>query len=225
MTVLDIDLDFFVSRAIFAYTEMPPEAHETEAWGIGEVDWFLKHCCMLANPVPGRIVKNHQDVYYLLKSGVQQKVSEPPHTWVHIDSHSDLGFGTPISHLASSKATCSEEDTVDSNNFLFMLLHDGYINELHSVYNATSLGDIDADVLSTNGRELIVGSSIDNRTVRFHRYVEEEFTWEAGFDFIFLALSPEYVPSNSAVVAQFIATRFIIDGSGAYANLQHLEVD
>lgn len=91
MTILDIDLDFFVSPIKFEVdtSRRLPEA-EFKVEDIESALRFLEsNCCLpLDSSVPGALFEHHDEVFdYAVQN------FPPQLDWVHVDAHADIGGG------------------------------------------------------------------------------------------------------------------------------------
>jgi hypothetical protein len=210
MNVLDVDLDFFASNVLYENARLPSEKSAVIPWSIDRVDHFLRRHCGLGGKAPGLVVDQHRDVYYFVRDIKKHSVVTTRDPWIHVDSHSDLGFGTPVmEYLAHGDFSNSYGLSVNSNNFLLALLATGRIEELHCVYNKRSLPDYDPALFRRTSSGYAFGNQIGTPEISFHRYTEADFVWNRSVDFIFLTLSPEYTNEWFIDAANYIRTTFI----------------
>jgi len=210
MNVLDVDLDFFTSQVLYENARSPREKSAATPWSIDRVDHFLRHYCGLSSKAPGLVVEQHRDVYYFARDSEKRGLVATRNLWIHVDSHSDLGFGTPaMEYLAHGDFVTNYGPSVNSNNFLLALLSTGHIEELHCVYNRSSLPDYDPAMLRRTSGGYAFDNHIGTPEISFHRYTETDFVWNASVDFVFLTLSPEYTNERFFDVADYIRTTFI----------------
>jgi hypothetical protein len=210
VNILDLDLDFFMSHVLYDNVSALHNSESAAPWRIGDVDCFLRHNCRLWNRIPGWVVNNHKDVFYIVKGDRQHGLLESPHSWVHIDSHSDLGSGSSIPDIAECmNFTTRYEDVVNSNNYLLALICDGCIAQLYNVYNKGSILDYDLSLFSVEQGNQIVSHKVAKQTISFLKYVEADFTWDFGFDLMFLSLSVEYTCKESFAISNHIRANFM----------------
>ena len=221
MNILDLDLDFFVSHPVYDNSILPAYRQEPSVWNVADVHWFLRSCCGLRGLVPGWVIDHHKDVYFIVRDDpLHLGLSHTGHSWVHVDSHSDLGFGASLSYFSDSRSPrVSSEVVIDSNNVLLALVSDGYIAELHNVYNQNSVFDYDVCLFSQAPSRNQFSPAFTDRTVTFHKYIEAEFNWTVGFDLIFLSQSARYSAKNSDSVSKFIRGNYIREFHAAPAPL------
>lgn len=96
-SVLDIDLDFFLDRILYAddeprgrpgddeYQPDPPDAAVA----------FLREQCGLdeAEPVPGHVCRHHREVFFHWRRMLRRGELRAPFEVVHVDAHADMGLG------------------------------------------------------------------------------------------------------------------------------------
>lgn len=95
--VLDIDLDFFLDKILYADDEPRGRLSSKEYVpdAMDEALTFLRERCQMSEkePIPGFTCKHHREVFFhwrrMLKSG-QLKV---PFEVIHVDAHADMGLG------------------------------------------------------------------------------------------------------------------------------------
>jgi len=95
--VLDLDLDFFLDEIESWKSSSGSRLGEDEfrPWGEDEVRAFLEDRCGLSrnNPIPGCFVTHHDEAFMWWRDLIAQGRLMPPFEVVHIDAHSDLGYG------------------------------------------------------------------------------------------------------------------------------------
>lgn len=95
--VLDIDLDFFLDRILYAKEEpgSRPDAEEYLVDDVSEAMAFLRERCGLSEskPVPGFVCTRHKDVWFHWRRMLRSGVLEEPFEVVHVDAHADMGLG------------------------------------------------------------------------------------------------------------------------------------
>ena len=99
MTILDIDLDFFLDDVVTfpdgSRGAPRLDAHRATPWSIADTREFLEGRCGLSAsaPVPGATVTNHHEVFYKWRELISAGQLTTPFDVVHIDAHADLGLG------------------------------------------------------------------------------------------------------------------------------------
>lgn len=96
MKVLNIDLDFFLSRIRHSPDEdTRPAADEFSPWAPESVHEFMKRNCGLTSSpkLPTMVVTTHDEVFDLWKEQIRNGRLHTPFDVVHIDAHADLGMG------------------------------------------------------------------------------------------------------------------------------------
>jgi hypothetical protein len=96
MCVLDIDLDFFLSkRRTHRIGKERPSDQDAVPWSCEDVRVFLEERCGLSagKPVPGSVVVQHDEVFGSWQRLIQAGTLRIPFDVVHVDAHADLGMG------------------------------------------------------------------------------------------------------------------------------------
>ena len=96
MKVLNIDLDFFLSRI----RHLPngnsrPSSSDFTPWPVEDVHNFMKLNCGLAktSKLPSVLVNTHDEVFDLWKEQIINRQLQEPFDVFHVDAHADLGLG------------------------------------------------------------------------------------------------------------------------------------
>lgn len=102
MRVLDIDLDFFLSR-IADSIERGKRLSENEGfipWSETQVRKFLELNCALnmRTPIQGSFCVYHHEVFKIWRKLILDKKLLSPFEVVHVDAHADLGLGDASWH-------------------------------------------------------------------------------------------------------------------------------
>ena len=103
MRILDLDMDYFmesIANTPFYVTErLSEEEYGNDVWEKERVIDFLEHNLGLSKSkkIPGRIVKGHDESLYFWEELISKGQLQDPFEVVHVDSHADLGLGTPTS--------------------------------------------------------------------------------------------------------------------------------
>lgn len=95
--VLDIDLDFFLDRILYA-TEEPVQRPRREDYRVDAEEValaYLREKCGLCEttPVPGYACTRHKDAWFHWRRMLRQGVLKEPFEVVHVDAHADMGLG------------------------------------------------------------------------------------------------------------------------------------
>lgn len=127
MKVLDLDMDYFMSRVAhtpFSVTSrLDEEDYGDSVWNEDKVRAFLENNLGLSREkkVPGRIVGGHDESLYFWEELIAKKVLDDPFEVVHVDSHADLGLGCRSSDfLQSAFLSFSVDRRRKIRDFLFM---------------------------------------------------------------------------------------------------------
>ena len=98
MTVLDLDLDFFLSDCCpLAERGARPSASNATPWTEDAVCTYLEQNLGLRadRPIPGVVVETHDGALAFWKRQMRIGMLSRPFSVVHVDAHSDLGIGRP----------------------------------------------------------------------------------------------------------------------------------
>jgi hypothetical protein len=95
MTVLDIDLDFFLQQRVTGPRRRRPSCKDIAPWAASAVEKFLVQQCGLDSrkPLPGSIVKEHHELFDIWQHLIETGQLTVPFDLVHIDAHADVGMG------------------------------------------------------------------------------------------------------------------------------------
>jgi hypothetical protein len=158
MQILDIDLDFFLSKIVYGLIEKlqkRPSQREFKPWTEDEVRRFLEEKCGLSTgcPLPGKLVVEHDEVFADWRERILKKKLVAPFSVVHVDAHADLGMGDgaymyiandllgrPIDQRPYPKANGLQK--LCSGNYLLYAIACRWIDRLTYVYHPKTLDDI-----------------------------------------------------------------------------------
>lgn len=154
-TVLDIDLDFFVTptKTWDATAErLPDNSYESDS--ISEVQEFIEIQCNLNldRPRPGQLFEHHDEAFKWWRSLIQAGHLKPPFHCIHVDAHSDLSMGDPsydylmteLLHRPVAERTYPREgsDRLNPGSFLAFALACGWIGRLTMVQHHDPIEDL-----------------------------------------------------------------------------------
>lgn len=96
-TVLDIDLDFFVTKIKHDCEASINRLSEEDGYlpvNMSLVKSFLEQNCGLSqeHKIPGNCFEQHDEVFDYWRDLIDRGFLNPPFQVVHVDAHSDLGF-------------------------------------------------------------------------------------------------------------------------------------
>ena len=161
MNVLDIDLDFFLDRSVHNRADDPSNRPDDEGiifWPAHEVSNFVETTLNIGTNNPGRIVQNHDEVFYQWKTLIEANELTIPFKIVHVDAHSDLGMGFPswpylhsesLSMPVSERPRAKQGDQgVNFGSFLAFAVGCRWISEIDFVINTNWHDDIARYLLS-----------------------------------------------------------------------------
>lgn len=249
MRILDIDLDFFLDRAPHGHDTRRGERldpREFEAWSMEEVVAFLEHQCGLRDPLPGRSVEEHDEVFRIWRDLISEGQLETPFHVTHVDAHADMDHGgRGYRYLMTELLFENQEDRVrptegddglNPGNYLLFSVACRWISELTYVFNPGGGSDIsgyhkqnydwNADVIQLKAIDpedfaALLGSRHPEPVhleppVPVVEIPAVDYRAPAGFDFIFLARSPEYTPEAADAIFDEIRARYIDEGALAW---------
>jgi hypothetical protein len=172
MNVLDIDLDFFLDRSVHNRADDPssrPDDQGIIPWPAQEVANFVETSLNIGTNNPGRVVQNHDEVFYQWKTLIEANELTVPFKIVHVDAHSDLGMGFhswPYLHSEFLSMDVRErpgarrgDDGVNFGSFLAFAVGCRWISEIDFVINPNWLDDIPRYLLSRPSYELVEARS------------------------------------------------------------------
>lgn len=95
--VLDIDLDFFLDRILYADDEPRgrPDPNSFKPDPIEIALDFLRTRCLLSTetPTPGQVCRHHREVWFHWRRMLQRGELKAPFEVIHVDAHADMGLG------------------------------------------------------------------------------------------------------------------------------------
>lgn len=109
MKVLDLDMDYFmteVAHTPFSSMErLNEENYGKSVWDADKVRAFLESNLGLSKDkkVPGRVVCGHNEALFFWEELIAQDRLKAPFDVIHVDSHADLGLGSPSGNFLQSR--------------------------------------------------------------------------------------------------------------------------
>jgi len=231
MRFLDLDLDFFLNKTAYCSgCDGGRLGREYKPWSAYEVQYFLEDRCGLSTdaPVPGRTVKNHDEVLDFWRTLIESGRLDVPFEVIHVDAHPDLCVGDGM-YLASEflhidserKLAMLEGKHVHSGNYLTFAIVYGWIALLVWVYLGSYSeglpewnGDARSDLMQLSEREdksfFIRDLPAADREcgIPFKILAWHKFKAGEPFDYIALSKSPSATPPESdeliAVVEEYM---------------------
>lgn len=97
MRVLNLDLDFFLNEAVYRRSDDINERPDDEGlvpWEADAVIRFLEDSLNLRARCPGRVVRHHDEVFFIWREMLQRNAMTAPFFVCHVDAHSDLCMGS-----------------------------------------------------------------------------------------------------------------------------------
>jgi len=191
MTILDIDLDAFVSPVVHFRNdcdERPSNnGHRVASEKI--VGDFLKRQCCLNPTICGVAVEHHVGVLDKVAALIERGQLSPPFTWVHVDAHDDL-WG----HYSRPP---------NSGNFLYHCIRRSWLKKLIMVFPVGEF-DFPAYVLC----ESPLSVAFDRYSVPLEFSDIATYEAKASPDFVLLARSPAFTPPEADSLYGFIRSQF-----------------
>lgn len=172
MMILDLDMDYFLDHPLDDRNHGTEERVEDESckqsvWSKDRVISFLENNLGLskAKPIPGRIVKGHNEALFFWKNLIEKGRLQIPFSVIHVDSHADLGFGSiGKSHVLNELITwpldirirdCNNEfevdgsfQTIDIGDYLLFAIAYRWLSDLTYCGNQNwDSGDIPKEII------------------------------------------------------------------------------
>ena len=157
VTVLDLDLDFFV-HDVAHWRDSTDERLNADAfrpWAVNDALYFLQGRCALDRRLPGIVVDHHADVFRSWRDAIEARALVPPFDVTHVDAHADLGLGdTGYIYLLTEFLFASPDarprlagldDELTDGNWLSFAVACGWVSRLTYVYNTD--GERPADLM------------------------------------------------------------------------------
>jgi hypothetical protein len=200
MNVLDLDIDFFIQNPVYFNKN---SLDDNSAYSFPEIDDFLKNKCNLHEQIPGSGVVHHKDIYHILVDKIRNEEIIGPLEWIHIDSHSDLGY--------CLNDRRQRNNIIDDNNILLKIASLGTINYLVIVKNEKSLWDIDFSLILTekNKNNISIYASDCKKLIPFSQVSASKFCYKGHFDYMFLSKSLNYSLYDCCHIYEYIQQKYI----------------
>lgn len=220
MRVLDLDMDFFLSGPCpLAELGQRPEEGSVQVYSDEEVIRFLEEQCGLSreHPTPGAIFDTHDKALDFWQERMRDGSMTAPFEVVHVDTHSDLGFGPPgtgyvlnavLSQPVQMRAQIERHRNaveLDEANYLLFALAFRWVSRLTYVRNPKSHQDIPRQLLDSDGNvhlcsfisAMMEGKNGKEPVVAFDVYDDYRQFRQHGYDFVTMAQSPRYAPESA----------------------------
>lgn len=220
MKVLDLDMDFFLSGPCpMADPGKRPDDTCATVYTDEEIIRFLEEQCGLSreHPVPGAIFDTHDKALDFWLTRMQEGRLITPFEVVHVDTHSDLGFGpggtdfvlkavlTRAPHTRVTMENYHRGERIGEANYLLFALGFRWISRLTYVRNPKSYQDVrgwllndDGDIrLTSDIARLMEDKNGVEPVVPFQKIDDYHTFCDSGFDFVTMAQSPRYAPASA----------------------------
>ncbi|MEG0216309.1 MAG: hypothetical protein RR685_09305, partial [Hungatella sp.] len=237
VTILDIDLDFFVTPIKYWGTSNNriPEGEATAENIDAAMNYLETHCRLQARTTPGAVFEHHDELFdYALK-----QFTEPIHL-IHLDAHADIGGGltkcwdyvcTKYTHLDQHmrKFPKRGNEGLNCGNFLVFLAGVGLLERVTFVshsdwrddYNPIYMKDFDPTSeelqLKRFSAQIIKDDDLCTplydlpheveQSIPFVRVPRHDFYSDIVPDKIILTRSPGYTPASADSLFNAISQR------------------
>ena len=228
MSVLDIDMDFFLSAPCpFAEEGQRPDDSCAEPWSEKAVRDFLENNLGLdrSRPLPGRIFPTHEGALLFWDELAREGELTLPFDVTHVDAHTDLGIaqkgypfvkmnvlGRPVDKRRDF-AQYLDLGQLNEANYLVFAIGARMIHCLENVRNPASKPDLPAEMLTEEGHLKLCSAFPSLFEARYgtepavpYREFKDPFAYraQAPFDFVSLAVSPRYAPQSADFIADVV---------------------
>jgi len=100
LKVLDLDMDYFmteIANTPFSSSERLGGEYDDSVWSADKVRQFLKTNLGLSKErkIPGRLICGHNEALFFWEELIENGKLREPFDVIHVDSHADLGLGSP----------------------------------------------------------------------------------------------------------------------------------
>jgi len=168
--VLDLDLDLFLFRVAHDIPLDGPrlDASDFPPWPLDDAMAFLEERCHLHDPLPGRAVEHHGEVFGLWRDGVRAGSLTAPFHVTHADAHADLGMSEggykylltemlakpPKERGFPRTSRDGSDEAMTDGNYLSFAIGCRWIADLTYAHHPNSGGDVHPYIVEGNlGRE------------------------------------------------------------------------
>lgn len=229
MKILDLDLDFFVSdiKGFLDNNHKRLDSKKYIAWSKEEFDFFLINNCKLSKNYKyrGKVFEEHHECYYWWRNLIRSGILKTPFKLVHVDAHTDLGFGNLSLKNIQSELLCLPvndrilyDRDINCGNFLVYAIANRWISEfkyiIHPKWGGNDLMDMYFKDFNSNTRMIQLKQfskkDVDDFTtlnkykvisyepeVPFNVMYKEDYQENEEFDFISLSRSKYYTPETA----------------------------
>jgi hypothetical protein len=215
------------------------DPQDSTPWDMDEVIAFLEEQCGLHDRLPGQSFEEHDRAFKSWRELVAISQLETPFHVTHVDAHGDMdmggrGYKYLMTELLFEKPEerlrpREGDDGLNPGNYLLFAIACRWISDLTYVFNPGGGSDIpgyhkqnwdwNADVIQLKAIDpedfsVLLGSRHPEPVhleppVPLKEIKAVDYVAPAGFDFIFLARSPEYTPEASDAIFYEIRDRYI----------------
>jgi hypothetical protein len=155
MRVLNLDLDFFLSDAVYHRADdvnARPDDEDIEPWEADEVISLLRDSLYLRTRSPFRLVTHHDEVFFIWRELVQRNELTSPFFVCHVDAHSDLCMGSPACvylhsdflelPLTQRQYPTEGEEGINFANYMSFVIGNRWISEIDFIVPSFWSADI-----------------------------------------------------------------------------------
>jgi hypothetical protein len=227
MRFLDLDLDFFLNKNAYASGHIHGRlGPEYQPWTVYRVRHFLETRCGLSNdmPVPGRTVKNHDEVLVFWRALIKSGSLKIPFDVIHIDAHPDMRVGGGLYLTPGCLHVHPERELavfkmkpVHEGNFLTYALARGWVQSLiwvplYKYEKKLPVWDADARTVKArfhkekalNSPAKDLPGSKKELDIPYQILPWNKFRTREKFDYAALSRSPGFTPPESDVLIAII---------------------
>ncbi len=221
--IINLDLDFFVNpiaeNRSDESTYLPDS--EYQIWNKDQVRLFLELQCNLSKekPTKGKIVTYHKEVFFLWKDLIKRGALAKPFSLWHVDAHDDLyngiycnGYPDVVKRFLFKNITERENDSfsnLDSGNYLLYALACRWISSLTLVRHPENTNYIPGVFFSKDIKSIEI-KAIESKSfgyenkiiykeplINFRDQKKDSFIISDQIDWIFLSISPSFIPKKA----------------------------
>ncbi len=228
MRVLDIDMDFFLSRTCpFAPEKSRPADACAAPWSENDVRAYLENNLRLsrAHRIPGRTGVTHDEAALYWRELAREGRLALPFEITHVDAHSDLGIaqrGYPfVKHTVLSRpvekraefAEFRQMGQLNEANYLMFVLGARMADRLVNVRNPASKPDLPSEIFESSHMIRLASAFpalfeplYGKEPAVSYAEFTDPLAYKAGadFDFAFAAQSPRYAPASADFILEII---------------------
>lgn len=229
MTVLDIDMDYFLDEIPYNnFTEDRLSSNDYKIWRKEEFVYFIENALGLNknSKIRGRIITHHHEAFYYWRDAIKSKIISYPFKLIHIDAHADLSYLPDGSwkyitekylkknynerifpELLNDFGKCAN---FDCGNYLLYALACGWLSEMDYVIHP-KLEELDfpphlAKFLELNKFVLTIGNKNNGcPQLNINIVRKDVLNIAKNIDLIIVSRSPQYTPKETDELVEIIS--------------------